>query len=103
MNEHKFDGKGEIYKKYRPDYSDEFIDWLYSEGGFSAESVVADIGSGTGIFTRPCLKKAVPSLLLNPMRICAKWLRAVLKNTAVSFLSAAAVRQWVLTVRALIL
>lgn len=66
MNEHKFDGKGEIYKKYRPDYSDEFIDWLYSAGGFSAESVVADIGSGTGIFTRRLLEKGSTVFAVEP-------------------------------------
>lgn len=66
MNEHKFDGKGEIYKKYRPDYSDEFIEWLYSDGGFSADSVVADVGSGTGIFTRRLLEKGSRVFAVEP-------------------------------------
>lgn len=66
MNEHKFDGKGEIYKKYRPDYSDEFIEWLYSDGGFSADGVVADVGSGTGIFTRRLLEKGSRVFAVEP-------------------------------------
>lgn len=66
MNEHKFDGKGEIYKKYRPDYPRELLDWLYSDGGFSAESVIADVGSGTGIFTRRLLEKGSRVFAVEP-------------------------------------
>lgn len=66
MNEHKFDGKGEIYKKYRPGYPGELFGWLYSDGGFSAESVVADVGSGTGIFTRCLLEKGSRVFAVEP-------------------------------------
>lgn len=66
MNEHKFDGKGEIYKKYRPDYPRELLDWLYSDGGFSAESVVADVGSGTGIFSRCLLERGSRVFAVEP-------------------------------------
>ena len=51
-NEDRFAGKADIYKKFRPTYPKEFIDYLYSQVGFSRESVIADIGSGTGIFSR---------------------------------------------------
>lgn len=54
MNENKFTGKAEIYAKYRPSYPDELINWLYERTG--AETV-ADIGAGTGIFTKCLLKK----------------------------------------------
>lgn len=66
MNEHKFDGKGEIYKKYRPDYPGELFGWLYSDGGFSAESVVADVGSGTGIFSRCLLERGSRVFAVEP-------------------------------------
>lgn len=54
MNENKFTGKAEIYAKYRPSYPVELINWLYERTG--AETV-ADIGAGTGIFTKCLLKK----------------------------------------------
>lgn len=51
MNEEKFTGKADVYDKYRPTYPAEIIDWLYEKT--NAETV-ADIGAGTGIFTK-CL------------------------------------------------
>jgi SAM-dependent methyltransferase len=57
MNEHKFSGKADIYAKYRPAYPDAFLEYLYSQAGFQKDSVIADIGSGTGIFTRLLLGK----------------------------------------------
>ncbi|MDE7288923.1 MAG: class I SAM-dependent methyltransferase, partial [Oscillospiraceae bacterium] len=51
MNEEKFTGKADVYDKYRPAYPAELIDWLYEKN--HAETV-ADIGAGTGIFTK-CL------------------------------------------------
>ena len=51
-NEERFTSKADIYKKSRPTYPKALIDYLYAQVGFSAESIVADIGSGTGIFSR---------------------------------------------------
>lgn len=51
MNENKFDGKAEVYEKYRPNYPKELFDCLEGEI-IGKNKVVADIGSGTGIFTR---------------------------------------------------
>ena len=56
-NEERFTGKADIYKKFRPTYPKEFIDYLYSQVGFAKESAVADIGSGTGIFSRLLLER----------------------------------------------
>ena len=39
------------YVKYRPGYPKAFIDYLYSDVNFSRDSIIADIGSGTGILT----------------------------------------------------
>ncbi len=51
MNEEKFTGKADVYDKYRPSYPSELIDWLYEK---THAETVADIGAGTGIFTK-CL------------------------------------------------
>lgn len=57
MNENKFDGMGAIYAQYRPAYPNEFIDSLYNKIGFTEASVIADIGSGTGILTKQLLER----------------------------------------------
>lgn len=54
MNEQKFTGKADLYEKYRASYPDELIDFLYDNARCEA---VADIGAGTGKFTRCLLKK----------------------------------------------
>ncbi len=54
MNEDKFSGKAELYAKFRPTYPESLITWLYCK---TKAETVADIGAGTGIFTRCLLKK----------------------------------------------
>lgn len=48
----RFSNRVENYVKYRPDYPGEILDFLQEEAGFTSSSVVADIGSGTGISAR---------------------------------------------------
>lgn len=50
-NEEKFDAKGTAYAKYRPLYPDSIFEYLISKKIITGDSRVADIGSGTGIFT----------------------------------------------------
>ena len=57
MDTGRFTGKAEIYKKFRSSYPAELIGYLYSQIGFAKNSVIADIGSGTGIFSRLLLAK----------------------------------------------
>ena len=66
MNEERFTGKSKAYSKFRPSYPKEFLNYLYSEVGFSEKSVVADIGSGTGIFTKQLLKKGSTVFAVEP-------------------------------------
>ena len=56
-NKERFTGKADLYNKFRPSYPKELLDYLYSEVGFSADSVIADIGAGTGIFSRLLLER----------------------------------------------
>lgn len=52
----RFSDKVAYYAKYRPTYPDAFIPLLTKEVGLSSQSVVADVGSGTGISSEPFLK-----------------------------------------------
>lgn len=47
-----FSNKVENYIKFRPSYPSEVIDFLYTNLGINKDSTIADIGSGTGIFTK---------------------------------------------------
>ena len=56
-NTNRFSGRMDDYAASRPGYPDELIDTMYRELGFSERSVVADIGSGTGIFAKNMLER----------------------------------------------
>lgn len=47
-----FTSRAKDYVIGRPVYATEFIEYLYEKRGFSAQSIIADIGSGTGKFAR---------------------------------------------------
>lgn len=53
----RYSSKAEDYAKYRPNFPSEIIDGLYADGTISNNSIIADIGSGTGRFTRLLLEK----------------------------------------------
>ncbi len=53
----RFSDRVEDYVKYRPGYPKQFIDYLFAKTGLSEDSVIADIGSGTGILTALLLEK----------------------------------------------
>jgi SAM-dependent methyltransferase len=52
----RFTGRVENYIKYRPGYPKEVIETLKAECGLTADSVIADIGSGTGILAEMFLQ-----------------------------------------------
>jgi tRNA A58 N-methylase Trm61 len=52
----RFSKRAENYDKYRPRYPDALISYLESELGFAQKSIVADIGSGTGILSEVFLR-----------------------------------------------
>lgn len=51
----RFDGKGEMYAKTRPQYAAGLFDYLKSTLHIADGSVFADVGSGTGIFSEQLL------------------------------------------------
>jgi len=52
----RFSSRVNDYVLYRPGYPREILELLKSECGLTAQSVIADIASGTGIFTRMLLE-----------------------------------------------
>lgn len=63
---HRFTGKAEGYAKYRPQYPIEFIEYLISCNGLTAESAIADVGSGTGILTGQLLEHGMRVFAVEP-------------------------------------
>lgn len=53
----KFDGRAQDYVVGRPVYAQEFMEALFRDYGFSSDSVIADIGSGTGKFAGQLLER----------------------------------------------
>jgi len=66
MYETKFNGLGKIYAKFRPTYPQAFIDYLCTEIGIKKDIAIADIGSGTGIFTNQLLKTGSTVFAVEP-------------------------------------
>ena len=52
----RFSNRVENYAKYRPGYPDEMLGLFKTEMGLTAASLIADIGSGTGLSTKPFLE-----------------------------------------------
>ena len=55
----RFTSRVETYAKYRPGYPEEIIDLLKRECGLTQDSIVADIGSGTGKSSEPFLAHGI--------------------------------------------
>lgn len=53
----RFSNRVANYAKYRPGYPDAVLELFRREMGLAKESIVADIGSGTGLSTRPFLEE----------------------------------------------
>ena len=62
----RFSSRVENYLKYRPTYPPGIIPLLESECGLTAESIIADVGSGTGLLTELFLKHGNPVIGIEP-------------------------------------
>ena len=62
----RFSDRVELYQRYRPGYPQGVIDLLRRECGLASGAVVADIGSGTGIFTRLLLAADAQVIAVEP-------------------------------------
>lgn len=66
MENNIFDDVATIYEKYRPSYPEEYLNYLISKCNLNKNSVVADIGAGTGIFTKQLLDKNLKVIAVEP-------------------------------------
>ncbi len=64
----RFSSRVADYIKYRPHYPAEILDLLAEKCDLTPESVIADIGSGTGILTRLFLENGNPVVGVEPNR-----------------------------------
>jgi SAM-dependent methyltransferase len=75
----RFSSRVQDYVRYRPTYPPEVIALLRDECGLTKDSIVADIASGTGIFTR--------LLLENGNRVCGVEPNADMRRAGEEFLA----------------
>lgn len=64
----RFDGKGEIYAKARPKYAEKLFDYIKNDLKITEGSVFADVGSGTGIFTKQLIDCGYRIFAVEPNR-----------------------------------
>ena len=62
----RFSSRVANYAKYRPSYPGKVLDYLQHECHLTSQSVIADIGSGTGIFTKLLLDKGYKVFAVEP-------------------------------------
>ena len=74
-NIERFSHTVDYYSKYRPTYPKSLIDFLINKQVITKNSIIADIGSGTGIFTRCLLETGATVFAVEPnqaMRIAGE-------------------------------
>lgn len=62
----RFSSRVESYVRFRPSYPKQIIETLERECGLTRDSVIADIASGTGIFTKLLLEHGNPVFGVEP-------------------------------------
>ncbi len=108
----RFSSRVENYVKYRPDYPPAVLEVLRDTCGFTPDALVADIGSGTGIFSQLLLRHDNPVFGVEPnaeMRAAAERMLAgdsrftgidgtaektTLPDRSVAFITAAQAFHW---------
>ena len=65
-NTKKFSGKADVYQQARPNYAQALLDFIAQKWQIGEGSLVADVGSGTGIFTRQLLRLGAKVYAVEP-------------------------------------
>lgn len=76
----RFSSRVENYIKYRPGYPNEVIETLRSECGLTTDSIIADVGSGTGILTEVFLRNGNAVYGIEPNREMREAAERLLKD-----------------------
>lgn len=108
----RFSNRSDNYAKFRPGYPADLIEILKSDCGLNEKSVIADVGSGTGILSELFLQKGSSVVAVEPnaaMRLVAERLlrsyekfrsinataeATTLENESVDFVTAAQAFHW---------
>ena len=74
MTDHtqRFTNRVAHYAKHRPSYPLAILDLLEAECDLTSASVVADVGSGTGILSELLLENATASSASSQTKVCGK-------------------------------
>lgn len=62
----RFDGAAHGYARHRPGYPEALVDWVVSEARVGRGAAVADVGCGTGIFTRALCARGLAVVGVDP-------------------------------------
>ena len=76
----RFTSRVETYAKFRPGYPPDVIELLRSECGLTPDTIVADIGSGTGILSELLLKNGNEVLGVEPNNAMRETAEHLLRN-----------------------
>lgn len=79
-NTNKFTGKAVSYQKYRPEYPNECISFILKRSKVTKDSVIADIGAGTGKLTKLFLDKGFKVIAVEPNSDMINTLKDTLRN-----------------------
>ena len=108
----RFSDRVENYVRYRPGYPPEVLDLLRAECGLQASHIVADIASGTGVFTRMLLENGNSVFAVEPntemreagvhelgsydrlVSVAGKAEETTLRSASVDFVTAAQAAHW---------
>lgn len=73
-----FDRAADAYRRARPDYPDEAVDWMVGRLGLGPGSPVADVGAGTGKLTGPLVARGLAVVAVEPVADMRRVLRSLL-------------------------
>lgn len=62
----RFDGRADVYARHRPDYPAAAIEYIIGVCGLGGQSLLVDVGSGTGISARQFAAGGIPVLGIEP-------------------------------------
>ena len=65
-NIEKFTDKATTYARYRPPYARKLYDYLFTKIDLSPRTVIADVGAGTGLFTKGLLERGCKVVGIEP-------------------------------------